>query len=427
MQMIDRKIQPSIVDICETNFENPQRITLSNGIDVFMFDAGTQDVMRIEVLFKAGTKYNRNKRLPSMVNKLLVEGTKSKTGKTIASAIDYFGASLTSKVTNDFAFVNLTVLNKYLDDTLPFLVDVIANANFPQEEIDLYLNKKAQELSISNQRVDFVARDRFPALIYGEESAYGRPTYIEDYQKVTRENLLDFHQKYYNQNQFEIHISGKVPTDIESKLEAHFSSFAQSFKVEVIQQQFKAASERNHKIEFPQAVQNAIRIGCPWVGRNHKDYVKLQVLTTLFGGYFGSRLMMNIREDKGYTYGIGAGVSHNQEASFIFITSEVKAEVTQDALKEIYAEMQKLQNEEVPEEELNLVKSVMQGSFQRGFDGPFAKADRFKEIRMADLAMDFYTKFVAELKSTTPNELKQLAKQYFNVNDFYELIVGKNQ
>jgi len=425
MQMIDRKIQPPIVDIREANFENPQHITLSNGVDVYMFDAGTQEVIRVEILFKAGAKYSNNKRLPIVANKLLLEGTKTRTGETIANAIDYFGANLATKITNDFAFVNLTTLNKYIDDTLPILADVIANAVFPQKEIDLYLKKKGQELSINNQKVDFVARDKFPALLYGEKSAYGRPSYIEDYQQVVREDLVVFHQKYYAQNKFEIHISGKIPKNIETILEHHFGGFPQTFSPEDVALHFESSKDKIHKIKFPQAVQNALRIGRPWVGRNHKDYAKLQVLTTLFGGYFGSRLMMNIREDKGFTYGIGAGVSHFQEASFLFITTEVKAEITQEALKEIYYEMQKLRDTEVPIAELNLVKSVMEGSFQRGFDGPFAKADRYKEIRMSGLDMDFYTIFVNELKFTTPQDLKQLANQYFNIDYFYELVVGK--
>lgn len=423
--MIDRKIQPPIVDIRETNFENPKYITLSNGVEVFMFDAGTQEVLRVEVLFKAGAKYAKNKRLPIVANKILVEGTKTKTGAAIATAIDYFGANLSTNITNDFAFVNLTTLNKYINDTLPILADVIANANFPQEEIDLYLVKKMQELSISNKKVDFVARDKFPALLYGENSAYGRPTYIEDYQLVNREDLIEFHQNYYANNKFEIHISGKTPKNIESILETYFGGFPQSFSPENIDLQFKSASEKKHKIEFPNALQNALRLGRPWIGRNHKDYTKLQVLITLFGGYFGSRLMMNIREDKGFTYGIGAGVSHFQEASTMFITSEVKSEKTKEALKEIYLEMQKLKEIEVPIEELNLVKSVMQGSFQKGFDGPFAKADRYKEMRMSGLDMGFYAKFVSELKQTTPKDLKLLANQYLIIDDFYELIVGK--
>ena len=144
--MIDRKIQPPIVDIRETKFDNPVKSTLSNGIDVFKFDAGTQEVVRIEILLKAGTKYHKNKRLPIMANKLLLEGTATKSGEAIAAAVDFYGASLTTKVTNDFAFVNLTVLNKYLSDMLPFMSDVMANAIFPQKEIDLYLTKKAQEI-----------------------------------------------------------------------------------------------------------------------------------------------------------------------------------------------------------------------------------------------------------------------------------------
>jgi predicted Zn-dependent peptidase len=425
METIDRNIAPEIRDIKDVRIENPEVTTLSNGVEVFIFNAGTQELVRIELMLKAGAKYHHNKRLPIIVNKLITQGTQKMSGDDIAGLLDYYGASLTTKVTNDYAFISLTVLNKYISETLPVVADILTEATFPPKEYDLYLTKKSQELAINNQRTDFVARDRFPAILFGEDNAYGRPSYIEDYQEVTVDELKDFHRKYYAGNSFEIHISGMVPDDLTEQLDKFFGGLPNNAVEPVILKNFKSSGERKHRIEFPDALQNSLRIGRRWVSRSHKDYAGLQVLITLFGGYFGSRLMMNIREDKGYTYGIGAGVSQFQDASFMFITSDVKTEASGDAVKEIYLEMQKLKDEKVSAGELALVKTVMQGAFQRGFDGPFARADRYKEMRMAGLDFDFYRRYLSELKVVTPDKLQRLAEEYLDFDNIYELIVGK--
>jgi len=425
MSNIDRNIAPEINEIRDVKIGNPNEFTLSNGVNVFGFNAGTQDIIRIELMVRAGAKYHKNKRLPIVVNKLLTEGTDEMSGDAIAALIDFYGATLTTKVTNDYAIVSLTTLNKYLKETLEVLAAVFSKASFPRKELDLYLTKKSQELAINNQRTDFVARDRFPSLLFGEDNAYGRPSYIEDYQNVDTAQLKEFYNRYYRDNEFEIHLSGRVNEELHGLLEGYFGGFKNNAVEEVTLRDFSPSSVREHRIEFPQAVQNSLRLGRRWPGRKHDDYAPLQVLITLFGGYFGSRLMMNIREDKGYTYGIGAGVSHYRDASFMFIASDVKAEVTEDALNEIYKEMQKLKDAKVSDYELKLVKTVMQGAFQRGFDGPFATGDRFKDMRMAGMDFAFYRDYLEKLKSATPEDIQRLANEYFIKENIYELITGK--
>ncbi len=424
-EIIDRRKAPQIHDIGELKIMQPQEYSLSNGMKVYAFDAATQEMVKVEVVLKAGAKYHQNSKLPIVVNKLLTEGTEKMTGDQIAAALDFYGASLNASITKDYAMVSLTVLNKYLKETLPILADVISSAVFPEKELDLYLSKKTQELSINNQRVGFVARDRFPALLYGEDNAYGRPSYIDDYKDVTREQLRIFFERYYRDNKMDFYVSGKIPGFLKDLLEENFGTFANKEARTVVLEDFRPSERKKHKIAFDDVVQNAIRIGKRWVKRGHPDYVGLQTLVTIYGGYFGSRLMMNIREDKGFTYGIGAGVSQNTDDTFMFISTEVKAEVTADALREIFFEMQRLSDEPVSEEELSLVKTVMQGAFQRGFDGPFATADRIKEAALSGLNAYFYYDFIEKLKSLTSDEIRSLAKKYFVKDDFYELVVGK--
>ena len=159
--------------------------------------------------------------------------------------------------------------------------------------------------------------------------------------------------------------------------------------------------------------------------KTHPDFMGLTVLNTVFGGYFGSRLMMNIREDKGFTYGIGSGLVSLHNSGFFFITSEVGADVSKDAINEIYKELRKLTEEKIPEDELNLVRNYMLGSFMRSIDGPFALAEKYKSVLEYNLDFDYYLKFIETIKNITSNDLLNLAQKYFTEDSMIELLVGK--
>ncbi len=188
---------------------------------------------------------------------------------------------------------------------------------------------------------------------------------------------------------------------------------------------FNSDAQKKHFLEKDDSVQSTIRIGRVLFNKMHKDYHAMKVLNTILGGYFGSRLMANIREDKGYTYGIGSRIVSMNNAGYMYIATEVGTKVCNDAVKEIYNEINKLRTELVSQEELNLVKNYMMGDFMRSADGPFALADKFKKIMFYGLSYSYYDDFVNTIKTITPEQIKTLANQYLNPDDLYELVVGK--
>lgn len=153
----------------------------------------------------------------------------------------------------------------------------------------------------------------------------------------------------------------------------------------------------------------------------------MYVLSNILGGYFGSRLMSNIREDKGYTYGIGSGVVSHLNNGYFFIATETGAEVTEKAIDEIYFEIKRMRNEIVPIEELQLVKNYLLGRFMRSFDGPFALADRLKGVLYYDIGYEYYERFVNTIKEITPEQLQDLANSYLAQEELTEVVVGKKQ
>lgn len=174
-----------------------------------------------------------------------------------------------------------------------------------------------------------------------------------------------------------------------------------------------------------EALQNAILIGTPLFNRKHPDYFPLMVANTLLGGYFGSRLMSNIREDKGYTYGIGSALATYKHHGYFIISTEVGSDVCADALKEIYIEIEKLCNRKVPEKELNVVKSYMLGDLLRDMDGPFALADRFKNMYINNLPDTYYPNFAEAIKNVNPDEILRVSQRYLSVENLSELVAGK--
>lgn len=423
---LDRTIAPEIKDIENLNIQQPQRNVLSNGVPVFSFDVSKQDLVKIELNFEAGSYYGKTELLASVTNKLLTEGTKKHTAAEIAYIIDSYGGFIETSLNKDVASLSLYTLNKYLDKTLPLLAEIIKEASFDQRELDLHMAHKKNNFLVNQERVGYLASTRFSAILFGEEHPYGRILNIDDFEKITRQDIIDFHQKYYLNGKMQIFIAGKLNDNTIELLDSYLGDMDTSnTKLESLNDSLFSSPQMEHYIDKEDAVQNAIRIGKRVINRQHPDFHGLRIVNTILGGYFGSRLMTNIREDKGYTYGIGSGIMTMREAAFFFITSEVKAQVSELAIVEILKEVELLQTVLIDNEELKLVKNYLQGEFQRGFDGPFSLLSRFKEIYYSNLDYNYYTTYIQKVKAIKAEEIRDIAQKYLNTDELYRLTVGR--
>jgi predicted Zn-dependent peptidase len=262
--------------------------------------------------------------------------------------------------------------------------------------------------------------------LFGENHPYGSFATVDDYNKLKREDLIEFHKENYLKGGFKIFISGKFGNNEFSVLNNYLGKLSTSKKIDANKRNWslQPSSKFKHHIKKNNAVQNAIRMGFVGVDRNHKDYFGIKILSTILGGYFGSRLMTNIREDKGYTYGIGSSFNSLRKESIFFIATELKSEVVDLALEEIGKEISILQNELISDEELFTVKNYMQGSIQRSFDGSLAMLDRFKEINLNELDINYYHNYIDVIKNIDAENIKSLAQKYFDMDRMYILNVG---
>jgi predicted Zn-dependent peptidase len=423
---LNRATAPAYHPIKEASLIHASKTLLANNIPLYTLNAGSQELVKIEVVFNAGTCAQNKTLVASATNALMREGTEKYTSNELSETLDFFGAYLETNVEKFSAGFSLYTLNKHLNSVLPILKSVIEEPNFPEKEFDLYIKNNLQRFKISQQKVDVIARNQFPSLIYGENHPYGRYTKESDYNKITNQDLIEFYNHFYKSKIAYILISGFVTDEIIKTVSAVFEK--NKNQSTTINSDFFVASPSSSKrilIEKKEAIQSAIRIGRPLFSKSHTDYFGFQVLNTVLGGYFGSRLMSNIREDKGYTYGIGSGLAPFKNGGMFFISTEVGVDVTQNALKEIYHEIKRLREETIPQEELDTVKNYILGIFLKSAEGPFALADKFKGVYDYNLNYDYYNRYFKAVQNITSEELKRLANQYLQEADLFELVVGK--
>lgn len=425
--LVNRHIQPRIEFLDSIRTAEPEIAYLDNGIPVYLIDTPGQDIIKIEMLFEAGKWFEEKPLIATLTNKMLKEGTQSLSSKEIAGKIDFYGAHLESSSDKDMAYLSLYTLNKHLENTLPVLADVIINPSFPENELETLKQNRKQRFVVNNRKVRFVAKRRFNALIYGHEHPYGRSFEVDDYELVSKQDIEMFHNRHYTAGNCKIIVAGKIKDNILGLLNKHLSGFDGGAEQPAPYSGLNGfpVNQLKKKVEKEDAVQSAIRIGRILFNKKHEDYARMKIVNTILGGYFGSRLMTNIREDKGYTYGIGSAIVSMQHSGYFFIASEVGSDVTDQALKEVYFEINKLQQDLVPEQELDLVKNYMLGSFLRSLDGAFALSENFKGLLEYGLDYNYYKDFVRVIKDITPAEIRDLACKYLGRKELTELTVGK--
>lgn len=424
--MLNRAQQPELMNIEKVPMLEPSFISLSNGIPVYYLNSDEQEVVRLEISFNAGSWYAAKKLVSRFTSLMLTEGSKKYNSAQISELFDSNGAHIDVSADRDYATVSLVCLNKYLNNTIEVLADLILKPTFPTYEFDLLVKNSYQNLLINNKKVGFVARNQFLSLILGPHHPYGRFAQFEDYEKLNTNDLQLFWESNFKISSAKFFLSGKVDRNVLNLVEKHFGNTFQTKTTDLSDFDHQAIShtEHEHFIEIEGSVQNAIRMGFSTISIQHPDLHSLRIVNTILGGYFGSRLMNNIREDKGYTYGIGSGILNLKHESFLFISSEVNAPNTNDTIREIKNEITKLQNELISSEELNLVKNYLSGSFMRNFDGIFSQMDRVKELILNDLPRDYYEIGLQKVHNITKHEILEISQKYFEIYKIYTLVVG---
>lgn len=426
--MINRKIAPEIKDATafDIKLRPYEKVTLDNGIPVYIIKSDEQDTLQLELVFPGGSWYETENLVASATNFLMKNGSSKHSAHEINESIDYFGAYLNRGSHHEYSTYTLHCLTKHFADMVPVLQEVILDPAFPEEELAIFRQNMKQRLAVNLQKCDFVANRHIDKYLFGEFHPYGRVSSMDAYDALQTSTMQAFYKQHYTYNNCKIFVAGNLPANLIELLNQSFGKDKWNGEASIIRPEISimAAEEKKFRIfNDENGVQGAVRVARPFPNRYHPDFPKMLVLNTILGGYFGSRLMSNIREEKGYTYGIHSQLYNFRQSGAINIQTEAGRDVCEATIEEIYKEMRILQKEVVPEEELHLVRNFMIGSILGDLDGAFEVIQRWKNLILNGLDENYFYNNINIIKTITAEELHELAKEYLSPEDFYELVV----
>ncbi len=424
--MPDRSRPPRIYDISQLNLPKPERYELSGGIPVYGINMGTQEVLKLELIFFAGRPFEAKPLVARATAALLKEGTRHYDSADIAERLDFYGSSLSFPFDLDTSNVVLYSLTKYFAEVVPILADILAGPVFPAKELENYKTRNQQRLRVDLQKNDIVAYRKITECIFGTTHPYGYNSYPENYDGLQREDLVDHYQRFYTSGNCRMIISGRYDEAVIELLDRELAAAIRRGPAARAHISGGGSPPGRIFVEHPDTVQTAIRVGRRLFNRHHPDYHGLYVLNTILGGYFGSRLMENIREEKGYTYNVYSMIDTMRHDGFFYIGTEVGNEFVEDTLTQIYRELRNLQEKPAGDDELEMVRNYLLGYFLTTLDGPFHCSDWIKSLVTEELPADFFEIAVETVRSISAKELRDLAARYFAAEDMWEVVVGQS-
>lgn len=418
--MLERKNAPNVQEIEKINFISPLKIQLSENTSLFWMKEVQNETARLDFIFHAGTTRESNL-ISSLVAGLIFSGTDKKTATDIHNELDDLGAFFDVGLGHESVLVSFYALKKNILAVFKIFEDALEHVNFPQNEIDELINERKQKLKINYEKVGFLAQREFQKKLF-HGTNYARQTELEDFDTVRREEIIEYFSKNYKNGLLKVVLVGALEEVQVTEIAEKSNKWCVSEKP-LFENNFNN-NKGVFQLEKKDAVQSAVRIGKTLFNKNHSDFLGFSILNTILGDYFGSRLMKNIREDKGFTYGISSTEAELAKSGYFMIGTEVGSAQKDLAIQEIKNEIERLQKDLVPDEELELVRNYLLGQLLKSADGPYAMTDLFLSVDAYELDFSFYESYIQKVKNIEAEELRELAVKYLAWDSMTIVIAG---
>lgn len=422
---VDRQQPPLLGQFDKHISYRPEELELDNGNLAYLFNLGTIEYTQIEIVYEAGAWYHENAFVPAMTAELLLKGTSRLSANSIAEKFDYYGVSIKSYAEADRLFITVGCLNKYCFEALKLVSELLNLSVFPDSESELLISRKEQNLKVMLQKSNYVAKTALSKSLYGENHPYGFNLSFDVMSKFDVAACRDFFGSHIKGSTCKIFVSGKLHANIRDILNDTLGNLKVKAKpAEAPTHSLAPSKEYKQTSHLKGAVQSAIQIGFETIPISHPDFKGLLFLNKVLGGYFGSRLMSNIREEKGYTYGIYSSLRQLRNSTVIQIGTETSIDKTDLVLNEIYKEINRLKTEPIPEEELSLVKNYTLGSLLNTLDGPYKISSTLIALDLSGLNLSFNNEMAETYKNIQAKHLLELANKYFDTDKMYQVVVS---
>lgn len=419
-----KRSAPAIRPVGQLELPVPQTLSLDNGMPVYVLNFPEQEILKVEAVFRAGRPEEDKRLVARATARLVREGTRSLEAAAIAEHIDFYGGSLSIPTNMDAASFSLFSLHRYAGELLPVFAEILHEPMFPDTELATFQRNSVQELLVDLDKEEVLAYRKVTELIFGTEHPYGYNSTAEDYAALTRGDLARHFERWYTPANGRLFVSGRADDAVLHLLNCHFGQ--KPMRGEVPAFESVVVEQQPQRVHIPRtgSLQTAIKIGRRLFSRHHPDYNGLYVLNTILGGYFGSRLMMNIREKRGLTYNIYSTADAMLHDGCFYIATEVHTGKVAAATKQIFAEMKVLCDTPVPESELDMVRNYLLGMLLNGLDGPLNISDVVRTLVVDDLPLASFDGLVHTIRTITPEEIQELARRYLQPSDFWVVTVG---
>lgn len=408
--MLDRTIAPPSSRIEQLDIQDVELYTLKGGIPLYIAPAKGLEVIRLEWMYPVGSRIASKFLTADYTFKMLMEGAGGLKAAEIADKLDFYAAEVSIHSGKEYSFVSLYCIQRFLPEVLPLVMTILQRPDFPEKELKTIKTRHKQNLKVSLEKTSYLAGANFRNCLFGDESPYGHMLTVEDINKVTISDLREFHKKQMQGPEALVFCGDPTPETIQiieremmglspRKWQTYGNLPTKPFQLERI-------------VEKKKSLQSSIRLGGFTINKLHPDNVKLMVANTAFGGFFGSRLMKNIREDKGLTYGIYSNWITTFSGGYIAIGSDVNKENTKLVVDEIKKELDLMRTVPLPEEELEIVKSYMTGSMAMSFDNVFSLSDKFKDAKIDGLDLGYYRSLPSAIWEVSPEDIMEMMNRH---------------
>ena len=417
---------PEIKAMEMQNIKLPQKVQLPNGVPLYMINEGVHEVVRLDLLFRGGYAVQSMPLQALFTNRMLREGSIALGAAAVSRKLDSCGAWIETYSSQNCNHLTLYTLRKHLPELLKMLAEIVKNPAFPQKNLDVVRRANKSHFLVNSRKVDVVAQRHFEKALWGSEHKFGRLVRAEDYDAITPELLREYYENVYGSQNCTIFLSGKFDDAVVEKLSSYFGSeqWGASSKVEI--PDFPPLSDVRGRVNatVDDTMQSGIKIGTMVVDSFHPDFYTLKYLSVLLGGFFGSRLMTNVRERNGYTYHIEADLSAFGKRNAFSVTSECANEYVQPLIDEVYNEFRRLQTEPVSVEEMEKLRNCTLGELCREYEGVLAKADVFINTWLSGEPFDGVNSYLDVVRTATADDFMRLACKYLLPENMVEVVAG---
>lgn len=417
--------QPLILPVTTLSLPAYQSERLANGMELFALPGGNEPVMKMEIVFRAGATFEKKTAVAEVMAGLLSEGTQQLSSADFAEKIEFLGSTLQTRGGVDTVRIKLFTLTRYFPQLIQLIRDILEFPAFDEQELKVYINNKLERLQIDLRKNEVLAYRYLTEIIYGKKHPYGRNAKPEDFLGINVHDLREHHQHFILPQNGMIFISGAYGEDVLENIKQVLGSWipTQSNGINLLQNHVAESNTGFFEFDGPQSHQAAIRIGRRLFTQQHPDWNGLYVLNTILGGYFGSRLMAEIRENLGLTYGIYSGVDSFSEDGCFYISTETTTENIKTVIQAIRAETRKLQEVLVPEQELQMARNYLMGHLMTQLDGPFSTLDQIRSMKIERLEDGSFGELVKTILNISARDLRDLAVRYLDLDQWSTIVV----